>query len=67
MENTNHAPKQLFDMNEENLKNFHQMIGETIAECEDHDGQKDLERQAEMVRAIGAWRFPDTWSDGLAV
>lgn len=62
---TNEAPKSLFDMSEDSLKHFHLGIGETAAEQETADAYTAFLRQANMVNAIGNWRFPETWGNGL--
>lgn len=56
-----------FTLPENTLRALHLGAGEAAAESEDREEQQGLLRQAKMIDAIGNWRFPNTWGDGLPI
>lgn len=61
----NEAPKQMFDVTEETLRQLHLGCIEVAAESELKEHADNYVRQAKMIDAIGSWRFPNSWADGL--
>lgn len=51
--------------NEETLKHLHLGAGEAAIEAETAEERNALLRQANAIHAVGVWRFPETWGDGM--
>lgn len=52
-------------IDESTLRELHLGAGECAEESETHEAGKAFSQQAKVINAIGAYRFPETWGDGL--
>lgn len=63
----NQTNEQLFLISEDELREVYSGSEEGVIETESSEAAKELRRFAKMVDAIGNFRFPHSWGDGLPI